>query len=362
MDRFLDSPPQAYESPIPVQARHTIKLGDPIGPAETPEQAAVRAEAIYLQAMNGELGEERQALVAAEAKLAGLDLTPETVPELLEAHRAKIDEYGQKFAESFRHRAPVLLGHLAEDVANATEDPAAMHAMLEERLAPVWTSVDDPLMWLDEPVYPDLFTAQYDDVNRNVRLNYAALITGAVQPEHPLVPDREFFDALAEHEAFHTLMARWYDPEGEGRDVTITNGLFFNNGHGEWLNEGTIEKYREDTFGEHNFTYEGAVLALAVADAADPGLQQARLRAAVLNEDHSGMIGRLELLFGPGAPETLEKSITAFDTRAYASEIVQYKASLMKLLPEDKRAVGGRAFDKVAQRLHPSVPPGRHID
>ncbi len=349
MNALADSPPEAYESNVPVQARHTIQLGDPIGPHETPEQAMARAEAVCLQAMNGDLGEGRRVLVATEAGLYGIELNAETIPEFLEARRQKINECDQSFAESFRQRAPVLAGRLAEDIAVPGEDPEGLRTMLGKRLEPVWTSVNDPLVWLDEEVYPDQFMAHHDDVSRGMTLNYAAVVTAAARKDHPLALDKEFFDALAEHESMHAMMAVWYDPEGEERRATLTNGLFFDNGHGEWLNEATIEEYRESAFGENNFVYETPVLALAVADAADPDFKRARLRSAILNEDHGSMIGRLETIFGPGMPEALDDVIGQAQTGALG--IGAYKATLMKLLPEDKRPAGGRAFDKVMRKL-----------
>lgn len=121
---------------------------------------------------------------------------------------------------------------------------------------------------------------------------------------------RAKMDKTGSHELLHAVSAKLVSAD----DLTdiktygfVVVGEDGNVAHGSILDEATVEQYRKNRLGnDATFTYGPAVLAMDIADAIDPGLEKARLRALVLHESRGEVVGRLENIFGPTELETIE--------------------------------------------------------
>lgn len=327
-------------SPITSEMQRTFQLGDPVD-GETPEQAYKRAVTIYHSGMMGDLGLERQAVIMCEAEVYGLEASPESTPELLKTRRQHIETYDRVWSRAFAMYAPILSNRLAADVANQYEEPAAIEDILLDRLRATWTKIIDPLLE-DQPRNSTGVAglADFDGDNRCIGLNYGYLIAQAATTGTSIIDEQEL-DRLMQHEILHALFAAWYDPESR---KTLSNGLeALPVQHGEWVNEGTIEKYLGAVYPGRHYSYTPGVLALTITDGFDLEFETARLRAAVFNEGRGTIMGGLEILFGPGAPEYI---MAAIDEVASSGGLAGYRERLLSLLPRRWESQAHKTFDK----------------
>jgi hypothetical protein len=240
--------------------------------------------------------------------------------DLVQVRHEHLSHFDEVFTEAFREAAEMLPVYLAADIAESESEQAELEEVFRARVAETWPSVIDPMTetdytqeeWKDEA---EPFYAALNMDTRRIVLNYGELLW-QTNGSHAGLPTDDEIRTFARHEALHAFLAIWYDTS-QSMPVQ-SNGIDLRGEdiyHGEWINEGIIEEYRS-RLDQNTFTHIPNVLLLKTADALDPGFRVARLRAALLNEKRGQMIGRLELLFGPGAPETVRDLILEVEQTA----------------------------------------------
>lgn len=354
-----NSPPKAYESVYSqdIIDHGTLYLDDPFS-FETAEQAHQRALNTVQEIASGQRSEFLKQTIDTEAELLGVSPADANGEKFLSAHLELMHDISDHFSAQFEKYVSGLPGMVASDIAADPDEAQKLEETMHDRLKSHWFTVRDVYGYSG---VKDLSKnmGSNNAAEKEITINSSSVINFMANPNVDEAYIDEKFNIIAQHELIHGLFGAWFDADAMFSGV-VSNGLSVGTGeekHGEWLNEATIEKYRQEKFNTETFSYEAGVLVLNVADAIKPDFEKQRLRAAVTNQGRGEVIGALEDLFGPLATEKIGDLI---DDVAGSKDLPVFKENLLSMLSEENRETASKAFDSVAQPLVDRIKAGRN--
>lgn len=343
---YQNSPPEAYASPYGEDTRQTKFVTEPAF-YETDNEVQERMDTLYTAGVNNDLEPGFQEVFDAELDILDLDKGKIDQDTFWKKHINLVSGLDAMWREKVHQGSDIVITELAKEISDERLNSEDAKNLLKARHRDIWSEVRDVYRYPNNPLRNIGALAVHNGATRAVTLNLPTLLIDASKQGKPLLePSLLSLDDLVRHEMMHAAFAAWYDPSAEFTGV-MSNGISIHgaNEGDDWLNEGTIEKFRTTRLEGTHFTYEPAVIALSVADAIDPTFEKSRLRTAVLNENRGAMIGKLENIFGPLADENIKRMISKV-TRA--NDLPVFKLELVALLHEDKREQAGAVFDEMA--------------
>lgn len=332
---------------MPENRRKTDYATDP-HPGESEEDVVNRLRHTFDSAKSGEMGKPRQQLLADEITVLGL---PEesTADTFWPAHQELAERMDRLIADVQNESKQVVADSLSSRLADDVRSKKEIQELLSNRLSSVWTEVNDSWRYAEQPIRTVL--AAHNGAHRSTTLNLSSVISVIKRDGWSETDLREHVAQISRHETMHAAFASWYDPERSGTGV-VSNGISIapRSEGDDWLNEGTIEKYRRDNFGsdKFGFSYEASVAVLDAADALDPGFEDERLKVAVFNENRGTMIGRLESIFGPMAFESIQQLIAGVKK---AEDLHGFREEVVGMLAENNRDRAREVIDTVIKTV-----------
>ncbi len=186
----------------------------------------------------------------------------------------------------------------------------------------------------------------------------------------------DFHDRLSKvilaHEVMHGMFTSGVQETWLSSSYTIRTGLEIfqlenpldfmemkTHKHGVWLNDATLESFRQTIMETRGVRYEPGVMVLHMLDKLSPGLRDKLVLAALDSSGPGPTFGEVEQLLGPTGIEEVEKLLV--DVKNFA-DLEGFKDSVAAMLPKDLRERGRAIIEREQEEIfgwQPDYPQRR---
>ena len=164
------------------------------------------------------------------------------------------------------------------------------------------------------------------------------------------------------HEVMHGIFAAGTQDTIINKDASVRNGLqlmhidnpmsfqeFSQTTRGTWLNEATLESFRQTIMDTKNVRYEPGIMVLHMLDHLSPGIRDEAVIAALDGKAPGPLFGKIEAFLGPTGIDEVGEEITKVATRA---DFEAFKDSIVSRLPQDMQERGRLAINQAEQAIY----------
>lgn len=298
---------------------------------------------------------QQQAQVSLEAGMLGVN--PYTEPDkFIEAHNTLLKEMHTELNADF----PAIKQQVVERTARyfGRNDEATQQGIIDlltTRLA------DTEQLHVIDNLITDRGSLATFDIHRQPVLTSRLLMNRLNTSRDAAEFCQTIGSVEAAHEVMHGMFTSgvqrtWlqgHEKVRNGLSVTdIDNPLSIaeqkKEKHAEWLNEATLESFRQTIMETDVVRYEPGVMVLHMLDELSPGLRDELVLAALDSSGPGPTFGKIESLLGPTAIEDVGELLTGVTDFA---GLEPFKDAVARLLPKDLQEKGRQILEEKQEEV-----------
>lgn len=240
--------------------------------------------------------------------------------------------------------------------ANAPDKKANLRAVLEQRLSATnQVAVNDGL------VTSTTSSGSFNGMTRQPMLNSGRLVEQLDECDDAQDYKTRVYDVILAHELMHGMFTAGTQDTLSYKDTSVRNGLAVSqyenpmspnmsrHDHGTWLNEATLESFRQTIMQTEEVHYEPGVMILHMLEELSPGIRDEAVLTALGGEGPGPLFGKIEGLLGPTAIEELGADIASVRSR---DDFGAFKKKIVSRLPQELQAQGYEAINRAQQAIY----------